>query len=297
MTTYRAVDADDLLVLARELDDAADEVARSSRAVRAAVAPVCRDLGGVPDALASTVFSLRDQAHDLRVRAARLRCAVEPERPGAVTFTIPPPEQEGGGGWGHTALDVLGFVPVLGAVPDGINALWYGAEGDEVNAGLSAASLVPFAGDAVGAGKFVGKHADEVGGALRSGRRGEVFSVSDLVANEASDVAHVIERHVGKSVAELTARAHDEGLSAVSSFHDAAKAADGIDTAMRANPDAVLEVLSGAATQRRLVAPVAGDLGVVVRADGTVLPATHVRVILRGTDDGAVVVTAMLEAL
>jgi hypothetical protein len=308
MTTgeYRAADVDDLRALARELDDAADEVARSSRAVRQAAASVCRDLGSVPGSLAETVFELRERAHDLRVRAARLVCAPEPERPGSVTFTIPPPEPEddGGGGWGHLALDALGFVPVVGAVPDGINALWYAAEGDATNAALSGAALVPLVGDAAGAGKFVGKSADEVGALLRSPSGNErVFEVADLVANEglkASEdtVTHVIRDHVGQRVDDMARRAVAEGHD-VSTFHDLQRAADAIDAAMRANPDLVTEVLSGAAKQRRLVTRVGdlGDLGVVVSPDGTVAPATEIRVILRSTDDGAVVVTAMLEAL
>jgi guanyl-specific ribonuclease Sa len=49
----------------------------------------------------------------------------------------------------HGALDVAGFVPVLGAVPDVINAVIYVAEGDFENAGLSVIAAVPGAGDAV----------------------------------------------------------------------------------------------------------------------------------------------------
>jgi hypothetical protein len=40
-------------------------------------------------------------------------------------------------------LDVLGFVPGLGAIPDLINAGIYAAEGDAVNAGLSAVAAIP----------------------------------------------------------------------------------------------------------------------------------------------------------
>ncbi|GLY53153.1 polymorphic toxin-type HINT domain-containing protein [Lentzea sp. NBRC 102530] len=58
---------------------------------------------------------------------------------------------------GHALLDVVGMIPVIGEVADGINALWYLAEGDYVNAALAAAALVPFAGAAVTATKLVGK--------------------------------------------------------------------------------------------------------------------------------------------
>jgi RHS repeat-associated protein len=47
---------------------------------------------------------------------------------------------------GHGILDGAGLVPVLGEPADGLNAAWYAAEGDEVNASLSAAGAVPFAG-------------------------------------------------------------------------------------------------------------------------------------------------------
>ena len=47
---------------------------------------------------------------------------------------------------GHTALDVLGLVPIAGEVADGLNALWYSAEGDYLDAGLSAAAMVPVVG-------------------------------------------------------------------------------------------------------------------------------------------------------
>jgi Bacterial toxin 30 len=47
---------------------------------------------------------------------------------------------------GHTVLDVAGLVPLAGELADGANALWYTADGDYLNAGLSAAAMVPIAG-------------------------------------------------------------------------------------------------------------------------------------------------------
>lgn len=61
----------------------------------------------------------------------------------------PAPSDEGGGlwgsvgGWVHGGLDVLGLVPGFGEVADGVNALIYLAEGDYLNAGLSAAAMIP----------------------------------------------------------------------------------------------------------------------------------------------------------
>jgi len=50
----------------------------------------------------------------------------------------------------HTALDMVGMVPVAGEFADGINATIYMAEGDKLNASLSAISMLPVAGDAIG---------------------------------------------------------------------------------------------------------------------------------------------------
>lgn len=48
----------------------------------------------------------------------------------------------------HGALDLAGLIPGLGVVADGTNLLIYAAEGDWVNAGISAAALVPVIGGA-----------------------------------------------------------------------------------------------------------------------------------------------------
>ena len=56
--------------------------------------------------------------------------------------------------WGHGLLDAAGLVPVVGEVADGLNAVWYAAEGDTVNAALSAAGMVPFLGWGAAAAKF-----------------------------------------------------------------------------------------------------------------------------------------------
>lgn len=46
----------------------------------------------------------------------------------------------------QTGLDIIGLIPGLGEIADGINALIYVARGDYANAALSAASMVPIAG-------------------------------------------------------------------------------------------------------------------------------------------------------
>ena len=57
-------------------------------------------------------------------------------------------------GKAHTALDVAGLFPGLGIIPDAINTAWYALEGDKTNTALSAAAMVPFAGQAVTVGKL-----------------------------------------------------------------------------------------------------------------------------------------------
>lgn len=52
---------------------------------------------------------------------------------------------------GHTALDAVGEVPIVGSVSEGVNAVWYGAQGDYLDAGLSAASAIPGVGEGVDA--------------------------------------------------------------------------------------------------------------------------------------------------
>lgn len=67
-------------------------------------------------------------------------------------------EEEAGPWWsqlGHALLDVVGLVPLLGEPADGLNGLWYLAEGNYVDAGLSFGGMVPVAGWFVQGGKWV----------------------------------------------------------------------------------------------------------------------------------------------
>ena len=80
-------------------------------------------------------------------------------------------EIDGHWGWsdiGHIALDVVGLVPVVGEAADLANAAWYAAEGDYVNAALSAASSIPFAGYAATGAKLAIKGTDAVRSATKA---------------------------------------------------------------------------------------------------------------------------------
>ncbi len=71
---------------------------------------------------------------------------------------------------GHTALDVAGFIPVVGGVADLANAGWYAAEGDWTNAALSATAAIPGVGDAVAVVKIGAKATSAVAGAAAVSR-------------------------------------------------------------------------------------------------------------------------------
>lgn len=57
----------------------------------------------------------------------------------------------------QTALDLAGFAPGVGAIPDLLNAAIYTVRGDKLNAGLSLLAAVPGIGDAAAATKILGK--------------------------------------------------------------------------------------------------------------------------------------------
>ena len=94
----------------------------------------------------------------------------EPECPGTIASPASPPAQAEDrsstwSGIGHGVLDVAGLIPFAGEPADAINALWYLAEGDQLNAALSTAALVPVWGTGVTAAKIVDK-ADEAADAV-----------------------------------------------------------------------------------------------------------------------------------
>ncbi|WP_285945705.1 RHS repeat-associated core domain-containing protein, partial [Thomasclavelia cocleata] len=72
---------------------------------------------------------------------------------------------------GHGLLDVLGFIPVIGAIPDTVNALWYLAEGDHFSAAASFVSAVPGWGDVIGAVGKTAKGCSKVSMMVRYGSK------------------------------------------------------------------------------------------------------------------------------
>lgn len=96
----------------------------------------------------------------------------------------------------HTALDLFGFVPVAGAVPDSLNALIYFAEGNDFEGFLSLGAAIPFAGDAGKAGYMAAKYGDDVVDAVKKGAGAvaDAAKAADRVAGSASRSAEEIER-------------------------------------------------------------------------------------------------------
>ncbi|GAA1998932.1 hypothetical protein [Brevibacterium samyangense] len=97
-------------------------------------------------------------------------------------------ENSGPMAWVHTALDVLGLVPVVGELFDGLNGLIYTAEGDFVNAGLSYAGMIPFVG---------------WGSTAAKGIKGAEALTSMRAAREVAENAADVSRAAGKSADDL----------------------------------------------------------------------------------------------
>ena len=97
----------------------------------------------------------------------------------------------------QTALDLAGFVPGVGAIPDLINAAIYVMRGDMINAGLSLVSAVPGIGDAAGAAKILNnglkfaKKIDNVGSATT-----RVAKTSENIVSSVTRTAKTTEKSV-----------------------------------------------------------------------------------------------------
>ncbi|MEJ2867664.1 RHS repeat-associated core domain-containing protein [Actinomycetospora sp. OC33-EN08] len=111
---------------------AASQVAGAQGQLAGMTAPVGGAAGGVPGAVAGAPGAPLGTPPQFAAAAAPVA-----------------PEEEAGFSWsdlGHSALDVAGLIPGVGEIADGANAAWYTAEGDYLNAGLSAAAMIPFVG-------------------------------------------------------------------------------------------------------------------------------------------------------
>jgi hypothetical protein len=100
----------------------------------------------------------------------------------------------------HTGLDVLGFVPGLGAIPDLANAGIYALEGDMVNAGISTMAAVPGIGDAAKAGTMVVKGGKAV--AKEAAKEGAEKAAKEAAEKAAKEAAEKAEKEAAEKAAK-----------------------------------------------------------------------------------------------
>lgn len=223
-----------------------DAVAREAAAVRGGV-----DAAGAAMAAVGARAGIAAAQHEMTAAVARVERANQAaaDRVSAVTAALagmnmdppappapapPPPAEEG---WsfsdvGHGLLDVAGLVPGLGEPLDGVNAVWYLAEGDKLNAGLSAGGMIPFGGWGATGAKWTLKAADEVGAGAR-GADGAVRAADEAVAagRRTADEAAALERAMEGSGAVTGGAASRSGLDDLargSGVPDAATATAGL---------------------------------------------------------------------
>lgn len=111
----------------------------------------------------------------------------------------------------HTGLDVLGFVPGLGAIPDLANAGLYALEGDMLSAGVSAVAAVPFGGDAVKAGTMIAKGGKAVARQAAEKAAKEAEQALAKAAKEAEEAAAKAAREAQEAAAKARKEAADGG--------------------------------------------------------------------------------------
>lgn len=127
----------------------------------------------------------------------------------------------------HGALDIAGFIPVLGAVPDGINAGIYALEGDWSNAGLSAVAMVPGWGDGVKLGAIGVKSAIKITekAAIRLGEEGIAKGLKEVkAASKVEKAALETTEEAAKVVKAEKGAAQEVAKAEKGGAQDAAKA-------------------------------------------------------------------------
>jgi WXG100 family type VII secretion target len=121
------------------------------------------------------------------------------------------------GEWVHGGLDVLGFVPGLGEIADGLNGLIYLAEGRHLEAGISFAAMIPIVGDAGKVGKWgvrIGGEVLEEGGErvvregaetlIERGTRGEAYEATERYVRSQADRGLNVRGHAAEEAARVS---------------------------------------------------------------------------------------------
>ena len=117
--------------------------------------------------------------------------------------------------WGHGILDVIGIVGdvipgagnLVAAAADLLNTLWYLAEGDWTNAGLSALAIIPYLGTAAKGSKYLGKGLKYVDDILA------------LASKYGDDVIQVFANHGDKAI-KLFTKYGDKAVEVFSKYPD-----------------------------------------------------------------------------
>jgi hypothetical protein len=117
--------------------------------------------------------------------------------------------------WGHGILDVVGMVGdavpgvgnIVAAVADILNVIWYAAEGDWTNAGLSAIAIIPYIGSAAKGGKYLGKGLKYVDDIVK------------LVSKYGDDVIKLFSKY-GTKLGELFVKYGDDVIKVFAKYGD-----------------------------------------------------------------------------
>jgi RHS repeat-associated protein len=102
--------------------------------------------------------------------------------------------------WLQTALDLVGLIPGVGEIADGINAGIYALRRDYANAALSAVAMVPFAGWAGTAGKFANKADNLVDAARAVDNIGDAGRTAVKTADEGIAYRAIDPQYAGSTV-------------------------------------------------------------------------------------------------
>ncbi|MCM0627294.1 hypothetical protein M5J14_22615, partial [Lysinibacillus sp. OL1_EC] len=106
----------------------------------------------------------------------------------------------------QTGLDIVGMVPVVGEVADGVNGIIYAARGDKVNAALSFGAMIPVVGNAATAGKWVNKGAKAAKGISESAQKankGLLGNVKEKVNKQVANAKTQIQSKVDEVKQQL----------------------------------------------------------------------------------------------
>ncbi len=106
----------------------------------------------------------------------------------------------------QTGLDIVGMVPVVGEVADGVNGIIYAARGDKVNAALSFGAMIPVVGNAATAGKWVNKGAKAAKGISESAQKankGLLGNVKEKVNKQVANAKTQIQAKVDEVKQQL----------------------------------------------------------------------------------------------